>query len=175
MFYYSADPILKIEANRKQGVIGTTMSEPNTTETTSPKNTRKPRNANKTYEKPLPKKGLTVRMNHDIQCYLHENVALFRGDTYTYRGMFRRYGGLYSKEHKGYVVSHDRVSEVRSELTQMVSGFLVYNVRYKQLVINETELAQAFGGGNASKYIEDVKDNNEEPDVANNPKVQFTI
>lgn len=147
----------------------TTATTNNSSDTSSPKNVRKPRQA---YEKQPPKKGLTVRMNHDIQCYLHENVALFRGDTYTYRGMFRRYGGLYSKEHKGYVVSHERVSEVRSELTQMVSGFLVYNVRYKQLVINETELVQAFGsGGDGTGYIQD----DEEQDVRNNPKVQFTI
>ena len=127
-------------------------------------------------------------MNHDIQCYQYENVALFRGDTYTYRGMFRRYGGLYSKEHKGYVVAHDRVSEVRSELTQMVSGFLVYNVRYKSLVITESEIVQVFGTGDAEKgkngYIRDEdgsedidhsENGNQESIAQNNTRVQFTV
>lgn len=107
--------------------------------------TRRPARKSGAQQDPKPmKKALTVRMNHDIQCYMYDNVALFRGDTYTYRGLFRRYGGLYSKEHKGYIVSHDRVSEVRSELTQMVSGFLVYNNRQKTLDITEEELRREF-------------------------------
>ena len=58
-----------------------------------------------------------VRNNHLIQCYIYKNVALFKGDTYVYRGLFKRNSGEFNKEHYGYVVPLDNLEKVKEEIS----------------------------------------------------------
>ena len=74
-----------------------------------------------------------VRNNHLIQCYIYKNVALFKGDTYVYRGLFKRNSGEFNKEHYGYVVPLDNLEKVKEEISRMVSGFIVYRKGYEEL------------------------------------------
>lgn len=76
-----------------------------------------------------------VRNNHLIHCYIYKNVALFKGDTYVYRGLFKRNGGIYNKENYGYVVSLDNLDSVKNEISKMVSGYIIYKKGNEQLHI----------------------------------------
>ena len=67
-----------------------------------------------------------MKSNHVIQCIQYTNVGLFKGDTYTYRGLFRRNGGEYNREFYGYVVDKDSIDKIKSELTPMLSGFIIH-------------------------------------------------
>lgn len=68
-----------------------------------------------------------MKFNHMIQCILYRNVALFKGDTYTYRGIFRRHGGEFNKKYYGYVVSLDNVEAIKNELVPMIYGYVIQN------------------------------------------------
>lgn len=68
-----------------------------------------------------------MKSNHVIQCILFKNVALFKGDTYTYRGLFRRNGGNFNREFYGFVVSLEAVDKIKNELTPMLSGFTIHH------------------------------------------------
>lgn len=74
-----------------------------------------------------------VKNNHLIQCYIYKNVVLFKGDTYVYRGLFKRNGGDFNKEHYGYIVPLDNLEKVRDEISKMVSGFIVYKRGFEEL------------------------------------------
>ena len=74
-----------------------------------------------------------VRNNHLIQCYIYKNIALFKGDTYVYRGIFKRNGGEFRREHYGYVVSLDNWEKVKGEVLRMVSGFIIYKREHEEL------------------------------------------
>ena len=76
-----------------------------------------------------------VRNNHLIHCYVYKNVALFKGDTYVYRGLFKRNGGNYNKEHYGYVVTLENMDNVKNEISKMVSGFIIYKKTNEELEI----------------------------------------
>jgi len=85
------------------------------------------------------KKGLSIKNNHSITCYVYTNGTLFKGDTYTYRGLFRRYGGFFSRPHRGYITERDKTQDIKSELLGLISGFLIY-YRNEELDFDETEL-----------------------------------
>jgi len=74
-----------------------------------------------------------VRNNHLIQCYIYKNIALFKGDTYVYRGIFKRNGGEFKREHYGYVVSLENWEKVKEEVLRMVSGFIIYKREHDEL------------------------------------------
>ena len=74
-----------------------------------------------------------VRNNHLIQCYIYKNIALFKGDTYVYRGIFKRNGGEFKREHYGYVVSLENWEKVKEEVLRMVSGFIIYKRDHDEL------------------------------------------
>jgi hypothetical protein len=82
-----------------------------------------------------------VRNNHLIQCYIYKNVALFKGDTYVYRGLFKRNGGNFNKEHYGYVIPIDNNKQVSDEISRMVSGFIIYRKGDEKLDV-ETPTSQ---------------------------------
>jgi hypothetical protein len=74
-----------------------------------------------------------VRNNHLIQCYIYKNIALFKGDTYVYRGIFKRNGGEFQREHYGYAVSLENWEKVKEEVSKMVSGFIIYKREHDEL------------------------------------------
>ncbi len=74
-----------------------------------------------------------VRNNHLIQCYIYKNIALFKGDTYVYRGIFKRNGGEFKREHYGYIISLDNWEKVKEEISRMVSGFIIYKREHEEL------------------------------------------
>ena len=74
-----------------------------------------------------------VRNNHLIQCYIYKNIALFKGDTYVYRGIFKRNGGEFKREHYGYIISLDNWEKVKEEISRMVSGFIIYKREHDEL------------------------------------------
>jgi hypothetical protein len=67
------------------------------------------------------------RNNHVITCKMYKNIALFTGDTYTYRGIFKRNSGDFSTKFRGYLVSLDCIQAIRSEIYPQVQGYLVYH------------------------------------------------
>ncbi len=77
----------------------------------------------------------SIKNNHFIQCNVYKNVALFKGDTFVYRGLFRRYGGNYEKAHFGYAVSLTNYEKVKDELKRMVSGFIIVNKEQEEISI----------------------------------------
>ena len=78
-----------------------------------------------------------VRNNHVMQCYIYKNIALFKGDTYVYRGIFKRNGGEFKKEHYGYIVSLENWEKVKEEVSRMVSGFIIYKKDLDELNIKQ--------------------------------------
>jgi hypothetical protein len=74
-----------------------------------------------------------VRNNHLIHCFIFKNIALFKGDTYVYRGIFKRNGGNYNKEQYGYLVSLENLDNVKNEISKMVSGFIIYKKGNEEL------------------------------------------
>jgi len=73
-----------------------------------------------------PKMPKMPRNNDVITCKLYKNVALFTGDTYTYRGIFKRNSGDFNKKFRGYVVPLDCIQPIRAEISPQVQGYLVY-------------------------------------------------
>jgi hypothetical protein len=67
------------------------------------------------------------RNNHVITCKLYKNIALFTGDTYTYRGIFKRNSGEFNTKFRGYLVSLDCIQAIRAEIYPQVQGYLVYH------------------------------------------------
>lgn len=67
------------------------------------------------------------RNNHVITCKMYKNIALFTGDTYTYRGIFKRNSGDFSTKFRGYLVPLDCIQAIRTEIYPQVQGYLVYH------------------------------------------------
>lgn len=67
------------------------------------------------------------RNNHVITCKMYKNIALFTGDTYTYRGIFKRNSGDFSTKFRGYLVPLDCIQAIRAEIYPQVQGYLVYH------------------------------------------------
>jgi hypothetical protein len=81
----------------------------------------------------VPKKKIT-KYNHIINIFIYTNIALIKGDTYPYRGIFRRNGGNFSKQHYGYLVPLSSLNDVKYQVGKFVESMLVYH-RYEQLDI----------------------------------------
>ena len=69
---------------------------------------------------------LSIKNNHFVQCFIYKNAALFKGDTYVYRGLFNRFGGYYDKSNFGYIVPLENYEKVSEEITRMAFGFIIY-------------------------------------------------
>ena len=67
------------------------------------------------------------RNNHVITCKMYKNIALFTGDTYTYRGIFKRNSGDFNTKFRGYIVPLDCIQAIRTEIYPQVQGYLVYH------------------------------------------------
>jgi len=66
------------------------------------------------------------KFNHLINVFIYNNIALFKGDTYPYRGTFKRCGGDFNKKHYGYLVPLDRLSECKLQISNFVESLLIY-------------------------------------------------
>jgi len=77
-------------------------------------------------EKTVARSKFTLKNNHLIQCFVYQNVALFKGDTYVYRGLFNRFGGYYDKSHFGFIVPLNHYEKVGDEIMRMAFGFNIY-------------------------------------------------
>ena len=66
------------------------------------------------------------RNNHTITCKIYKNTGLFTGDTYTYRGIFKRNSGDFSTKFRGYIVPLENIQAIRNEIVPQVQGYLVY-------------------------------------------------
>jgi hypothetical protein len=67
------------------------------------------------------------RNNHVITCKIYKNIVLFTGDTYTYRGIFKRNSGDFNTKFRGYLVPLENIQSIRSEIYPQVQGYLVYH------------------------------------------------
>lgn len=67
-----------------------------------------------------------LKFNHLINVFIYNNIALFKGDTYPYRGTFKRCGGDFNKKHYGYLVPLDRLAECKMQISKFVESLLVY-------------------------------------------------
>ena len=80
-------------------------------------------------EKTKKKEGNALKMprnNHVITCKTYKNIALFTGDTYTYRGIFKRNSGDFNTKFRGYLVPLDCIHAIRNEIRPQVQGYLEY-------------------------------------------------
>ena len=66
------------------------------------------------------------KFNHLINVFVYNNIALFKGDTYSYRGTFKRCGGDFNKKHYGYLVPLDRLAECKMQISNFVESLLIY-------------------------------------------------
>jgi hypothetical protein len=78
-------------------------------------------------ESDAPKMPKMPRNNHVITCKMYKNIALFTGDTYTYRGIFKRNSGDFNTKMRGYLVPLDCIQSIRAEIYPQVQGYLVYH------------------------------------------------
>jgi hypothetical protein len=67
-----------------------------------------------------------TKFNHLINVFVYNNIALFKGDTYPYRGTFKRCGGDFNKKFYGYLVPLDRLAECKMQISNFVESLLVY-------------------------------------------------
>jgi hypothetical protein len=74
-----------------------------------------------------PSKANIPKNNHLIKCTIYSNVALYQGDTYIYRGVFKRNNGDFSSKYKGFLVPLNKIESIRFEIQKQVQGYLVYN------------------------------------------------
>ena len=65
--------------------------------------------------------------NHLIKCTIYTNIALYQGDTYIYRGIFKRNNGNFSTKYKGYLVPLNKIESIRFEIQKQVQGYLIYH------------------------------------------------
>lgn len=84
----------------------------------------------KTKKEPKPSnvsKANIPKNNHLIKCTIYTNIALYQGDTYIYRGIFKRNNGNFSTQYKGYLVPLNKIESIRFEIQKQVQGYLIYN------------------------------------------------
>ena len=67
-----------------------------------------------------------IKFNHIINVFVYNNIALFKGDTYPYRGTFKRCGGDFNKKFYGYCVPLDRMAECKMQISNFVESLMVY-------------------------------------------------
>jgi len=67
-----------------------------------------------------------IKFNHIINVFIYNNVALFKGDTYPYRGTFKRCGGDFNKKYYGYLIPLDRMAEAKMQISNFVESLMVY-------------------------------------------------
>jgi hypothetical protein len=67
-----------------------------------------------------------TKFNHLINVFVYNNIALFKGDTYSYRGTFKRCGGEFNKKYYGYLIPLDRMAECKMQISNFVESLLVY-------------------------------------------------
>lgn len=67
-----------------------------------------------------------TKFNHLINVFVYNNIALFKGDTYSYRGTFKRCGGEFNKKYYGYLIPLDRMVECKMQISNFVESLLVY-------------------------------------------------
>jgi hypothetical protein len=67
-----------------------------------------------------------TKFNHLINVFVYNNIALFKGDTYSYRGTFKRCGGEFNKKYYGYLIPLDRMAECKLQISNFVESLLVY-------------------------------------------------
>jgi len=101
--------------------ITTTLLKYDTTESKKVKSTKKEEGGGAQKMPKMP------RNNHVITCKMYKNIALFTGDTYTYRGIFKRNSGDFNTKFRGYLVPRDCIQAIRSEIYPQVQGYLVYH------------------------------------------------
>ncbi len=93
-------------------------------DTTEPKKRTSSKNEDAGGAQKMPK---MPRNNHVITCKMYKNIALFTGDTYTYRGIFKRNSGDFNTKFRGYLVPLDSIQAIRAEIYPQVQGYLVYH------------------------------------------------
>ena len=119
----------------------TTLLKYDTTSATTTKNKKKDGESLK-----MPK---LPRNNNVIICKLYKNVALFTGDTYTYRGIFKRNSGDFNKKLRGYIVPLDCIQSIRAEIYPQVQGYLIYRecidlpINIEPVVIQKNNTSQS--------------------------------
>ena len=67
-----------------------------------------------------------TKFNHIINVFIYNNIALFKGDTYPYRGTFKRCGGDFNKQHYGYLIPLDRMAEAKLQISNFVESLMIY-------------------------------------------------
>ena len=67
-----------------------------------------------------------TKFNHIINVFIYNNIALFKGDTYPYRGTFKRCGGDFNKKHYGYLIPLDRMAEAKLQISNFVESLMIY-------------------------------------------------
>lgn len=117
------------------------------------------------------------RNNHVIHCLKYENCGLFKGDTYTYRGIFRRHGGEFSKQFRGYVVPLDNIFGIEEELKRQISGYIIKKLYEKLPVVVPGEYIDDGSVEEVEKNEPIVSDEEEEYDTllyGNTAQVSFS-
>ena len=72
------------------------------------------------------KRSAPALTNHTIQCYkLSDGSVIYKGDTYPFRGLFRRLGCEYDYDQHGYAGIHENMENINSELRKLVKGLIV--------------------------------------------------
>ena len=67
-----------------------------------------------------------TKFNHIINVFVYNNISLFKGDTYSYRGTFKRCGGDFNKKFYGYLIPLDRMAECKMQISNFVESLMVY-------------------------------------------------
>lgn len=94
-----------------------------------------------------------VKFNHAINVYTYNNIALFKGDTYPYRGIFKRCGGEFSKKDYGYLIPLNRVSEAKLQIIKFVESLMCYK---KDENLDISHMENAFVNENFDNYTNSI-------------------
>jgi hypothetical protein len=94
-----------------------------------------------------------VKFNHAINIYTYNNIALFKGDTYPYRGIFKRCGGEFSKKNYGYLIPLNRVSEAKLQIIKFVESLMCYK---KDENLDISHMENVFVNENFDNYADTI-------------------
>jgi hypothetical protein len=89
-------------------------------------NTELPKLGNKKNSSSTTVNKKKIKFNHIINVFVYNNIALFKGDTYPYRGTFKRCGGDFNKKFYGYLIPLDRMAECKMQISSFVESLMVY-------------------------------------------------
>ena len=98
-------------------------------------------------------KRKVVKFNHAINIYTYNNIALFKGDTYPYRGIFKRCGGEFSKKDYGYLIPLNRVSEAKLQIVKFVESLMCYK---KDENLDISHIEKSFVNENFDNYTDTI-------------------